>query len=75
MHYQCVILWNDAEIGFGEGESAEGAKQEAEESVPAIYHAARSEWVYEGGSDAEAQERDSQARDVPYLESAAPFFG
>jgi len=41
---QVTIVWNGAEIGYGEGESYQYAKQEAVESVSDIYLGTESEW-------------------------------
>jgi hypothetical protein len=49
--YRVTILFDDAEIGFGEGESAEYAMQEAVESVPSIYADFESEWTFKTGHD------------------------
>ena len=35
--YQVTYLFQDAEVGYGEGESLEWTRAEARESVPAIY--------------------------------------
>lgn len=39
MTYQVTALYQDAEVGYGEGESYEHAAREAAESVPTIYPA------------------------------------
>lgn len=39
MTYQVTALYQDAEVGFGEGESYEYAVREAADSVPSIYPA------------------------------------
>lgn len=43
--YITTITWKGAEIGYGQGESANFSKSEALASVDSIYRAARSEWV------------------------------
>lgn len=45
--YQVTIVWQDAEIGYGEGESAKYATQEAIENVDSIYKTVRPEWSFE----------------------------
>jgi hypothetical protein len=44
--HQVTILWNDCEIGYGEGESLSYAKSEAIESVDGMYASVRSEWTF-----------------------------
>ena len=45
--WHVTIVWNDAELGEGFGDSLEYAEREAAESVPSIYAAVRSEWQFE----------------------------
>lgn len=44
--YQVTIIWEGAEIGYGEGESLNYAKSEAKDSVSDFYKIARSEWKF-----------------------------
>ncbi len=37
MFYQVTAMYQDSEIGYGEGESLQCAKQEALEQVPSFY--------------------------------------
>jgi hypothetical protein len=44
--YQVTIIWEGAEIGYGEGESLNYARSEARASVSDFYKVARSEWQF-----------------------------
>lgn len=43
---QVTVVWNDCEIGYGEGESVAYAKMEARQSVDSIYADVMGEWKY-----------------------------
>jgi hypothetical protein len=44
--FQVTIIWGDAEIGYGEGQSESFARAEAIESVESIYMAVKADWTF-----------------------------
>ena len=46
MYYQVTAVYDDAEIGYGEGEALSYAKQECRESIPLIFASVRAEITY-----------------------------
>ena len=46
MYYQVTAVYQDAEIGYGEGEGLAYAKQDCRESIPLIFASVRSEIAY-----------------------------
>ena len=46
MYYQVTAVYDDAEIGYGEGEALSYAKQECRESIPLMFASVRAEITY-----------------------------
>lgn len=44
--FQVTIIWEGAEIGYGEGAKLSYAKREAMDSVSSFYAMAKSEWKF-----------------------------